>query len=309
MHASLYLHLFGRIHMCDMTRSYVWRASFLCATWLVHTCDIARSCVWHDSFVTVTWLVRMSDMTHSYVWHDPFRCMTPILFSVLTYQKVLICVTKIVHTCDALFRIYVMTHSEVCHPSSSPFPPTGWLRLVGSWNLSVSFAKYCLFYRAFLRNRPMILRSLLIVAIPYQGVATMIRLPQLMIMRVTMMRVTQLMIMGVTIIRLPQLTIMRVTIIRLPPYQGATMIRLPQLMIMRVTMMRVTIMRVTIIRLPQLTMMRVTIMRVTMIRLPPYQGVTMIRLPQGGNNDQTSSISRPRLPKSENWQQLWVGYD
>jgi len=164
--------------MCDMTRSYVWPASLLCATWLVHTCDITRSCVWHDSFVRVTWLVRMSDMTHSDEWHDPFRCMTLILFSILTYQDLLICATKLFHRSDALLRIYVMTHSEVCHPSSSPFPPMGWQRWLDSLNLQTSFAEYSLFYRSLLQKRPIILRSLLIEATPYQGVATMIRHPQ-----------------------------------------------------------------------------------------------------------------------------------
>jgi len=42
----------------------------------------------------------------------------------------------------------------------------GWLRLVGSLKLQVSFAKYRLFYRALLQKRPMILRSILIVATP-----------------------------------------------------------------------------------------------------------------------------------------------
>ena len=43
----------------------------------------------------------------------------------------------------------------------------GWLRLVGSLKLLVSFAEYSLYYRALLQKRPLILRSLLIVAIPY----------------------------------------------------------------------------------------------------------------------------------------------
>ena len=42
----------------------------------------------------------------------------------------------------------------------------GWLRLVGSLKLQVSFAEYRLFYRALLQKRPAILRSLLIVATP-----------------------------------------------------------------------------------------------------------------------------------------------
>jgi len=44
----------------------------------------------------------------------------------------------------------------------------GWLRLVGSLKLHVSFAEYRLFYRALLQKRPIILRSLLIEDTPYQ---------------------------------------------------------------------------------------------------------------------------------------------
>ena len=42
----------------------------------------------------------------------------------------------------------------------------GWLQLVGSFKSQVSFAEYCLFYRALLQQRPKILRSLLIIATP-----------------------------------------------------------------------------------------------------------------------------------------------
>ena len=45
----------------------------------------------------------------------------------------------------------------------------GWLRLVGSLKLQVSFAEYSLFYRALLKKRPIILRSLLIIATPQCG--------------------------------------------------------------------------------------------------------------------------------------------
>ena len=46
----------------------------------------------------------------------------------------------------------------------------GWLRLVGSLKLWVSFAEYSLFYRARLQKRPIILSILLTVATPYQWV-------------------------------------------------------------------------------------------------------------------------------------------
>jgi len=44
----------------------------------------------------------------------------------------------------------------------------GWLRLVGSLKLYVSFAEYHLFYRALLQKRPIILRSLLVEATPWR---------------------------------------------------------------------------------------------------------------------------------------------
>jgi len=43
----------------------------------------------------------------------------------------------------------------------------GWFGFVGSLKSWVSFAEYSLFYRALLQKRPVILRSLLIVATPY----------------------------------------------------------------------------------------------------------------------------------------------
>ena len=42
----------------------------------------------------------------------------------------------------------------------------GWLRLVGSFKSQVSFAGYNLFYRALLQKKPIILRSLLVIATP-----------------------------------------------------------------------------------------------------------------------------------------------
>jgi len=37
-----------RIHMCDMTYSYVWHDVFICVTWRIHMCDMTYSYVWHD---------------------------------------------------------------------------------------------------------------------------------------------------------------------------------------------------------------------------------------------------------------------
>ena len=43
----------------------------------------------------------------------------------------------------------------------------GWLQVVGSLNLYVSFAEYHLFYRALLQKRSILLRSVRIEATPY----------------------------------------------------------------------------------------------------------------------------------------------
>ena len=53
--------------------------------------------------------------------------------------------------------------SSICsiRTSHSEHMDVGWLRLVGSLKSLVSFAEYCLFYRALLQKRPVILRSLL----------------------------------------------------------------------------------------------------------------------------------------------------
>jgi len=69
-----------RIHMCDMTHSYVWHDAFICVTWRIHMCDMtcakpetriqswsicrwtnSHSCVWHHSCISVIWLFQSED--------------------------------------------------------------------------------------------------------------------------------------------------------------------------------------------------------------------------------------------------------
>jgi len=87
-----------------------------------------------------------------------------------------------------LMYVRVRDISHMCAHILSPAPPSppppltpiGWLRLVGLSKLQVSFAEYSLFYRALLQKRPIILRSLLIVATPYR-VAKTHRMPQVQV--------------------------------------------------------------------------------------------------------------------------------
>ena len=56
--------------MCDATHSYVWRDTFICATWRIHVSDMG----WR---IENTWTAaQMCDVTHSYVWRDIFTCVT-----------------------------------------------------------------------------------------------------------------------------------------------------------------------------------------------------------------------------------------
>jgi len=73
-------------------------------------------------------------------------------------------------------RVYIHTHvppslTAVAYVSYSKtqmhIPHMGWLRLVGSIRLQVSFAEHSLFYRALLQKRLIILSMLLTEAIPY----------------------------------------------------------------------------------------------------------------------------------------------
>jgi len=71
-----------------------------------------------------------------------------------------------VRTCVCV-RERVWAQAAVClRPWLHAISPIGWLRLVGSIKLQVSFAEYGLFYRAPLQKRPVILSILLTEATP-----------------------------------------------------------------------------------------------------------------------------------------------
>ena len=76
----------------------------------------------------------------------------------------IICMCIHMHAHPYIFkciRMYTYEYISICSIHM------GWLRVVGSLKLQVSFAEYSLFYRALLQKRPVVLRSLLIVATPY----------------------------------------------------------------------------------------------------------------------------------------------
>ena len=90
-------------------------------------------------------------------------------------------VKKVRNMCVYIFRyIYIYIYIYMCvggwggcgvdyrrcwWSTVSSFSTMGWLRLVGSLELQVSFAEYRLFHKALLQKRPVILRSLRIVSL------------------------------------------------------------------------------------------------------------------------------------------------
>jgi len=109
------IHILWLIHMCDMTRSYVWHDSFICVTWLICVMNVWRvsfKCIYvrtsqmcgviHSNMYTwahhkcgvlsyiyeltlrgtwtrpkyVTWFIQMCDVIYSNVWRNLFKCVT-----------------------------------------------------------------------------------------------------------------------------------------------------------------------------------------------------------------------------------------
>jgi len=112
---------------------HVWRGSFTCVwftcvTWLIHTCDLPHlHVVGNDSFIRVTWPIHT-------------------LHSIFLHRCIQFVVSFIIHK--------IFTHPPLPSTSSEETPHTmpivslwihifdmGWLRLVGSLKLQVSFAK------------------------------------------------------------------------------------------------------------------------------------------------------------------------
>ena len=127
----------------DMTRQYMYHGI---PTWPVQMRTVTSQYVLDDVSIYVTWLVHICTMCQ-YLQHD--------------------IQTWLVNTCDMTFQHdHTHTHTPT-HTHTGWVVNMGWLRSVGSLKLHVSFAKEPYQRDDLFHKRPIILRSLLIVAIPY----------------------------------------------------------------------------------------------------------------------------------------------
>jgi len=98
------------------------------------------------------------------------RCLFICVYTEYTYIYIYIyihiCIYAYLYVCIYI-HIYLSIYISIYCTARHSWAMGWWLRWVGSLKLQVSFAKYGLLYRALLQKRPMILRSLLIVASPY----------------------------------------------------------------------------------------------------------------------------------------------
>jgi len=82
-----------------------------------------------------------------------------VAVSCSALQCVVVCVVSRVRRCVVLCCSELQCVAVCCsvlRSSVCRLFTTGWLRLVGSLKLWVSFAEYSLFYRALLQKRPII---------------------------------------------------------------------------------------------------------------------------------------------------------
>ena len=86
---------------------------------------------------------------------------------IFTFVRINLCVSSCHVGMYMDIFIFECVHINICVCSSQNSPDIGWLRLVGSIKLQVSFAECCLFYGALLQKRPTILSILLTKVTPY----------------------------------------------------------------------------------------------------------------------------------------------
>jgi len=151
--------------------SYVYHVYFKCV------CQTCVSCVFHVCvsnvrFVCIScvWnVISNAHLTYTqeiYIYIHTFCIKTIIVVHIHIYIDTF-CTWNPRHDTHTHISLqHTATHCNTLQHTSywcclQRCTGVGWLRLVGSIKLQVSFAEYSLFYRALLQNTPIILSSLL----------------------------------------------------------------------------------------------------------------------------------------------------
>ena len=149
------VYVYVRACLCVLACIYVPVYLCVCVRVLVCVCVCACACVCVGGCMCVCLCMCVRARTHMHA-------------CVCMYVRVCVCLCVCV--CVAIMCLFgqlVCYNMPVGHcVNYSVNNRMGWLRVVGSLKLYVSFAEYRLFYRALLQKRPVISRSLLIVATP-----------------------------------------------------------------------------------------------------------------------------------------------
>jgi len=135
----------------------------LCVCVSVHLCVCASVCL------CVCVCVRLCVCESCHVYEEVLSLIPD--FCIIYQLLFCISFTSCFNCCFGLLVHHVWTaavsFSHTMHELLLCLSPVGWLRLVSSFKIQVSFAEYSLFHRALWQKRPMFLGSLLIVATPY----------------------------------------------------------------------------------------------------------------------------------------------
>jgi len=116
-----------------------------------------------------------------YTWINVYEymyafCAVHVCIYVYMYICIYVYMYIRIHPAMCIYvYMYICMHQVMCiyfdvcigACKNHVFVPMGWLQLVGSIKLQVFCAEYCLFYRALLQMRPIILSILLTEATPY----------------------------------------------------------------------------------------------------------------------------------------------
>jgi len=165
IHKYIYIYVCTYIWTCVCSTRSVSRSSeastverreFKSSTLNSKAAAICFSNISHDAFRCMTWRIYMWVTTHPYVCHDP-STFVPWLLHMCTMTHVFV---RRLQVKRREFKSWTMNSKAAM----------GWLWMVGSIKLHVSFAKEPYKREDILQKRPVILRSLPIVATPYKQI-------------------------------------------------------------------------------------------------------------------------------------------